>query len=122
MGALTRTVLTACALALAVPAVASAERIRIDRVRGFVALDDQHVLLRLTGSKRVLITLRRPCQGFGTATRITASFGDHTTIAAPRQEWLSAGRGNCLIADMEMVADRETAVALIAERAEEDSD
>jgi hypothetical protein len=95
---------------------ARVDRVRIGRIVGYTSIDDRHVLLRDIGTRRILITLRRSCRGFGTASRITASFGDHETIVTPRQEWISAGSGNCQIANMEMVEDIDAARALIAER------
>ncbi|WP_300529419.1 DUF6491 family protein [Maricaulis sp.] len=112
-------ILAACVLTL--PAVAEdRERVRVVNVNGYTVVDNQHVILSGSASRRYLVTLQRRCWGLRRGIQIGTSFGRTATIYNPRFEYIvTRDDPRCYIRDIEQVENEDAALALIEQRAAE---
>ena len=100
----------------------SRSSVRVVNVNGYTVLDREHVLLNGGVSRHYLVTLRNRCSGLNFGIQLATSFPSTATLYYPMNEHIVLDDGRrCYIETVEEVESEEAAQALIAERAEAES-
>ncbi len=118
-----KSVLCAGFLGAAIVAMpASADRVRLVNINSYSVVDNQHVLLRGGASRYYLVTLLHRCYGLRGGMQVGTSLPTTGTVFSPRSEYIiTRDHDRCYIDTIEEVEDRDAAIMLIEERAQ-DSD
>jgi hypothetical protein len=116
-------------LSATVIAPANADNIRVRNINGYTTIDNRHIILNGGASRHYLVTLRSNCMhlNWGGSSHvgrfpytIGTSFASTATIRSPQFEFITVGDGNrCYIKAIEEVENKDTALQLIADRAED---
>ena len=116
-----KTVLFAAALGAVVLAMpASADRVRLVNINSYTVVDSEHLILRGGVSRYYLVTLTHRCYGLRGGMQVGTSLPTTGTVFSPRSEYIvTRDHDRCYIETIEEVEDRETALQLIEQRAEE---
>jgi len=93
---------------------------RVRLVNSFSALDDHHVVVKVSANKRFLLTLEKSCSGLAFSRGITIA-DESTRVCDDGFAWLSfehpgSGTERCRIVDVEAVNSSEEAEALVDSR------
>ena len=119
-----KTIFLAAALGItAMPATASADRVRLVNINSYYVVDNEHVILRGGVSRYYLVTLNGRCSGLRAGMQLGTSLPTTGTVFSPHTEYfVTRDEYRCYIDTIEEVEDRETALSLIEERAEESAE